>query len=176
MRRSRSGDAGAFEELVHRWQGPVARLVGHFLGPTADVDDLCQEVFLRVLRNCERYEESHAFSTWVYRIALNVARDTRRHERRRPREPLAAHDVPAMAASPEQNIERGETSEAVAAAIATLPEALREILVLKHFGKLTFAEVAATTGVPLGTVKSRMQSALNQLRGELRRRGISDAE
>ena len=176
MRRCQVGDPVAFEELVRRWQGPVGRMVGHLLPPGADVDDLCQEVFVRVLRAREHYQPSHAFSTWMYRIALNVARDSRRRAGRRPQEPLAARDVASVEPGPADTLERQETSTAVAAAVAALPERLREVLALKHFGKLSFSEVAIATGLPLGTVKSRMQAALVQLRVELRRRGLTDSE
>jgi RNA polymerase sigma-70 factor (ECF subfamily) len=176
MRRCRQGDAAAFELLVRRWQQPVGRIVSQLLGPRADVDDLCQEVFVRVLRARERYRPSHAFSTWMYRIALNVARDSRRRDARRPQQPLADHDVSSPAPLPADALVQHETADSVAAAVAALPESLREVLVLKHFGRLSFSEVAVATGLSLGTVKSRMQAAMKQLRGELRRRGLTDSE
>ncbi|HEY2840058.1 MAG TPA: sigma-70 family RNA polymerase sigma factor [Pirellulales bacterium] len=173
MSRCRQGDAVAFEEIVRRWEQPLGRMVGHLAGPGADVDDLCQEVFVRILRARERYRPSHAFSTWVYRIALNVARDNRRREVRRIQQPLDAHDQPSIAPSPADEIEMLETSQIVDAAVRALPDELREVLVLKHFGKLSFAEVAETTGMPLGTIKSRMGVALRELRLELSRRGVT---
>src|SRR6516165_10784532 len=81
----RSGDAAAFEKLVRRWQQPVARLLFHFLGRHDLVADLCQEVFLRVYEHRARYQESGAFAPWLYRIALNVARDAQRRRRVQPR-------------------------------------------------------------------------------------------
>jgi RNA polymerase sigma-70 factor, ECF subfamily len=176
MRRCRQGDAAAFEQLVRRWQEPIGRIVGHLLGPRAEVDDLCQEVFVRVLRACERYQPSFAFSTWMYRIALNVARDSHRRDKRRPQQPLADHDAASTALPPADVLARQETSNALSEAVAALPETLREVLVLKHFGRLSFSEVAIATGLPLGTVKSRMRTALEKLRGELRRRGLTDGE
>ena len=175
MSRCRLGDAVAFEEIVRRWEQPLGRMVSHLAGPRADVDDLCQEVFVRILRARERYRPSHSFSTWVYRIALNVARDNRRREVRRPHQALEAHDQPSAAPTPADAIEALETSQLVDAAVRALPDALREVLVLKHFGKLSFAEVAETTGVPLGTVKSRMVVALRELRKELQRRGLNES-
>jgi RNA polymerase sigma-70 factor (ECF subfamily) len=176
MCRYRQGDAAAFELLVRRWQEPVGRIVSHLLGPRADVEDLCQEVFIRVLRARERYRPSYAFSTWMYRIALNVARDSRRRDSRRPHQPLADYDATSPAPRPADALARNETTDAVADAVAGLPAPLRDVLVLKHFGGLSFSEVAIATGLPLGTVKSRMLAALKHLRGELRRRGVTDAE
>ena len=176
MHRTQCGDAVAFEELVRRWQHPVGRMVGHLLGPRADIDDLCQEVFLRVLRARERYHATYAFSTWVYRIALNVARDSRRREVRHPRESLGETDVASSASPPDAALAQHETAALVAAAVASLPDPLREVLVLKHFGKLSFNEVAVAAGLPLGTVKSRMQAAMKRLILELRRRGVTDTE
>jgi RNA polymerase sigma factor (sigma-70 family) len=175
MSRCRQGDAVAFEEIVRRWEQPLGRMVGHLAGPGADVDDLCQEVFVRILRARERYRPSHSFSTWVYRIALNVARDNRRREVRRAQQALHAHDQASAAPSPADAIEAQETAQIVDAAVRALPDALREVLVLKHFGKLSFVEVAEATDVPLGTVKSRMAVALRELRKELQRRGLTDA-
>ncbi len=176
MRRSRLGDPAAFAEIVLRWQGPVGRLVSQLLGRHADVDDLCQEVFVRVLRARERYQPSHAFSTWMYRIALNVARDSRRREQRRPQTLSVPHDVASSAPPAADLVAHDETSAAVADALTALPDELREVLVLKHFGKLSTAEIAITVNLPQGTVKSRLQAALKKLRGELLRRGLTDLE
>src|SRR5690349_6670456 len=97
MRRWQDGDTASFEEIVRRWQGRVGRLLARLAGPSA-APDLCQEVFLRLYGARARYREEGAFATWVYRIALNVARDAGR--RRRPdralsngRHPLD-HDAP----------------------------------------------------------------------------------
>jgi RNA polymerase sigma-70 factor (ECF subfamily) len=176
MSRCRQGDAVAFEEIVRRWEQPLGRMVNHLAGAGADVDDLCQEVFVRILRARERYRPSHSFSTWVYRIALNVARDNRRREIRRPQLALDAHDQASAAPTPADAIEAQERSQIVDAAMRALPDALREVLVLKHFGKLSFAEVAEAMDSPLGTVKYRMVAALRELRKELQRRGVTDAE
>jgi len=131
---------------------------------------------VRILRARERYRPSHSFSTWVYRIALNVARDNRRREIRRPKQSLDAQDQASSAQTPTDALSAHETAEIVDAAVRALPEILREPLVLKHFGKLSFAEVAETTGIPLGTVKSRVATALRELRSELNRRGVTGTE
>ncbi len=176
MRLSQQGDAAAFAQIVERWQGPVARIVSQLLGPRVDVEDLCQEVFVRVLRAGDRYRPSHAFSTWMYRIALNVARDFRRRQLRRPQTLATSQDLPSGALPTVDVVARGEEQETIAAALAALPNEVREILVLKHFGHLSSGEIAQLMNLPPSTVKSRLQSALKRLRGELQRRGLSPSE
>lgn len=176
MFRTQHGDAVAFEELVRRWQHPIGRMVGHLLGSHAEVDDLCQEVFLRVLRARDRYRATHAFSTWVYQIALNVARDSRRRSARRRQEQLPQTETVSSVPTPADALAQHETVSAITAAVEMLSDELREVLVLKHFGKLSFSEVAQATGLPLSTVKSRVQAAMKRLRSELIRRGIKEGE
>ena len=171
MHQCQNGDAAAFAELVGRWQGPIARMIGRLSVSRSDVDDLCQEVFLRVLRARDRYRQTGAFSTWIYGIALNVARDRLRRSRR---EPLALESQPLTGEpSPAERAGKSELARQVEDALQTLPDHLREVLVLKHFGKLTFAQVAEVTGSPVSTVKSQVQAGLERLRMELRKRGIS---
>src|SRR5687768_4100341 len=98
VRRWRRGEPAAFEELVRRWEQPVARFLYRFAGPAAPLQDLCQEVFLKVYRAGPGYRETGAFSTWLFQIALNVARDDGRRRRHQP-VPLADQDV-ASAADP----------------------------------------------------------------------------
>src|SRR5215211_6366204 len=128
-RRWRSGDAAAFDALVRRWQQPVARFVARLLGPAGPVADVCQEVFLRVYLSRDRYREEGCFSTWLYRIALNLARD---HARRLARRPVVLpEEVPAVAGS-DATWEHREIQEGIDLALARLPDPLREVLVLRH--------------------------------------------
>ena len=170
--------------LVRRWERPVRRILSR-LGSSQsgsktalDVEDLTQDVFLRVLSACERYQNSSAFSTWIYRIALNVSRDAFRRKRTQ-RKLLGNHQqsIPASRCElPESIVQKQELERTIAQALDGLPHKLREPLVLKHYGELTFTEVAEITGVPLGTVKSRVQKGLLQLHSELKRRGIDEHE
>jgi RNA polymerase sigma-70 factor (ECF subfamily) len=134
---------------------------------------MAQEVFLRVYGARDRYRGSGAFSTWLFRIVLNVARSAhRRRGRRRPPQPLDAREPASPAAGADEAVEQEEQSRAVEAAVAALPPRLRDVLVLRQFGELTFAQVARVTGLPESTVKSRVRAALDRLRAELKRRGI----
>jgi RNA polymerase sigma-70 factor (ECF subfamily) len=170
----RRGDPAAFEALVRRWQGPVARFLSRLVGRHDLVADLCQEVFLRLYLARERYRESGAFSTWLYQIALNVARDAARKDRRAARHlPEPPTEVQDLAAA---RYERRELAEAVARALAELPPPLREVLVLRHYEGLTFDRIARVLGAPASTLKSRFAAALERLRPKLEQLGWSREE
>jgi RNA polymerase sigma-70 factor (ECF subfamily) len=168
MAQWQQGDGAAFAALVRRWQQPVARFLGHLVGHTELVNDLVQEVFLRVHDAADRYRETGAFSTWIYRIALNVARDAGRRRRREPL-PLAGAEPPACTPAPETVCERHEVAEIVTRAVAELPEPLRLVLVLRHYEGMSFEEMARLTGTPASTLKSRFTAALDRLRRRLHR-------
>jgi RNA polymerase sigma-70 factor (ECF subfamily) len=168
IREWQAGDHRAFEALVFRWQPALARLLGRLVGRHDLASDLCQEVFLRVYLAGARYRETGSFSVWLYRIALNVARDAGRRARRLPG-PLPAEVDPAdPGAAAEALCQQHESAEIVARALAELPEPLREILVLRHYEDMSFASIARLTGVPVSTVKSRVAAALERLRVRLR--------
>jgi RNA polymerase sigma-70 factor (ECF subfamily) len=174
MNRCRDGDSAAFAELVHRWDSRVCRVLGRLTGNRAEVEDLRQEVFLRVLRAAPRYHANGSFSTWIYRIVLNLARDAAR--RRRPVEPLDEQTLMDFTPDPAVSAQQRELAAQVGQVLAELPQPLREVLVLKHFGNLTFAEIAGVLGEPASTVKSRARVALSTLHHQLSRRGLSDEE
>jgi RNA polymerase sigma-70 factor (ECF subfamily) len=171
----RQGDVTAFEALVRRWQQPVGRFLARLTGPAGPVQDLCQEVFLRVYLAGPRYRESGAFSTWLYRIALNVARDA---GRRRRREALALPDPgPASDEAPAETVcAQHELAEAMAQAVAELPQPLREVLVLRHYEERSFEEIARLLGTSASTLKSRFALALRRLRQQLQQLGWSHEE
>src|SRR5438128_6672400 len=125
MRRWQAGDAAAFEEMVRRWQGPIGRFLSRLASKPDQVADLCQEVFLRLYVKGPCYREVGVFSTWLYRIAMNVARDAARRCRHIPL-PLHGLDPPAPPASDTTSFENQELAEVMRQALAELPEPLRE--------------------------------------------------
>src|SRR5437660_5349838 len=129
IRRWQRGDEDAFADLVRRWQAPVGRFLARLVGRPDLVPDLCQEVFLRVYLARARYRPAGAFSTWLYRIALNVGRDALRRHRRDPY-PLPDVGPPDPDAAVETRCEQQELARAVADALADLPGPLREVLLL----------------------------------------------
>jgi RNA polymerase sigma-70 factor (ECF subfamily) len=175
MRSWQHGDSLAFETLVRRWQQPMARLFQRLLGRTDLIPDLCQEVFLKVYDARSRYRERGAFSTWLYRIALNVARDACR--RRRPEHvPLEGHEPADPSASADTQCQHDEAALLMMKAVGELPEALREVLVLHHYQGLNFEEIARLTATPASTLKSRFAAALIRLRTRLQEWGWDPEE
>ena len=173
MHRCGQGDAAAFEALVRRWEGRVEKVLRRLASPN-DAEDLKQETFVRVLLASRRYRPQAAFSTWLYRIALNLARDKAR--RRGPRVSLADCEPEASGDSPQATTERQEQRELVEGALAQLPDKLREVLVLRHYGELTFARIGDVLNESESTVKSRAKTALTRLYAELRQRGLTNGE
>jgi RNA polymerase sigma-70 factor, ECF subfamily len=171
LRRWRQGDPLAFESLVRRWQEPVARLLARLVTTPDAVPDLCQEVFLRVYQARGSFRGDAAVSTWIYRIAVNLARDAGRRHR------LGTVSLNGQEPSDDrQNLathcEISETAGLVARAIAELPESLREALVLRHYEQLSFEEMSRITGTHASTLKSRFSAALLRLRARLVELGL----
>jgi RNA polymerase sigma-70 factor (ECF subfamily) len=175
MRRWQSGDAGAFEELVRRWQGPMGRFLSRMASGPDQVADLCQEVFLRLYLKGPSYREAGVFSTWLYQIAVNVARDAVRRARRLPL-PLEGVDPAAPSDGAETASDYQELVEVMQQALAHLPEPLRQVLVLRHYENMSFEEMARVLKTPASTLKSRFAIALVRLRGRLKQLGWSPEE
>jgi RNA polymerase sigma-70 factor (ECF subfamily) len=168
VRRWQKGDASAFEDLVRRWQQPIARFLARHVGQVDLVHDLSQEVFLYLAKS--RYREKGTFSTWLYQIALNIARDAAR-KRKLPFVRLHDQDLSSNGTPISAQCEHQELSSAVAKALAGLPEPLREVLVLRHYEGLNFEEIGRLLNVPATTLKSRFSVALQRLRTHLEQQG-----
>jgi RNA polymerase sigma-70 factor (ECF subfamily) len=173
IRRWQRGDAAAVTALVDRWQKPVARFLMRLTGCPDRVPDLCQEVFLRLIRAAPRYRENGRFSTWLFQIALNVARDAARRQRRDP-QPLRDGDEPGGCQP--SIAEQKELAAAVARAVAELPPPQREVIALRHDQGMTFEEMAEVLNTPVSTLKSRFAAAVNRLRGRLGELGFGEIE
>jgi RNA polymerase sigma-70 factor (ECF subfamily) len=171
MRRVRVfGDPQAFAQLVARWETPVRRLCVRMTGDEHRGEDLAQEAFARVFANRSVYEDGRRFSTWLWRIALNLCYEWSRRAAVRGEQSLEPTDVEERGAAPGPH-ERAIASERAAmvrAALARLPEAHRAVVVLRQYEGLKFREVADVLNVPEGTVKWRMTEAMDQLARELR--------
>ncbi len=174
--RSMGGDLESFNQLVVRWEGPIYALAYRVLGREEDARDVCQEAFLRAFRALKGFKGQAKFSSWLYRITLNLCRDWMRRERRAP-VVQAPHDLDPLDLAAEQAA--GETVEDVAArrelarvvarAMAALPEEQRTAIILKEYHGLTFQEIAELLDCPLSTVKTRMYQGLAVLRRHLER-------
>ncbi len=167
IERSLSGDREAFRVIVLRYQGLLAEVVLRQTGDRSAVEDLVQEAFLRAYGALDRFDPRFALSTWLARIALNVARDQgrRRQVREAGLERLAVAPPGAGGGeTPDEAVARREAAAQVEKALATLPVEQREVVVLSVWGGLSQREIAAAREVPLGTVKSRMRAAFAKLR------------
>jgi len=172
--RSIGGDADSFNQLILRWERPIYALAYRTIGREEDARDVCQETFLRAFRALPGFRGQAKFSSWLYRIALNLCRDWIRRERRAPIvQPPEDVDVMELAAAsePSESIEdlvaRKDLSRAVERAMALLPDEQRTAIVLKEYHGLTFQEIAELLGCPLSTVKTRLYQGLTVLRREL---------
>ena len=172
--RSIRGDNESFNQLILRWERPIYALAYRTIGREEDARDVCQETFLRAFRALPGFRGQAKFSSWLYRIALNLCRDWMRRERRVPvvqaPEGVDLMDL-AAEAEPSESIEdlvaRKDLTALVERAMARLPEEQRTAIVLKEYHGLTFQEIADVVGCPLSTVKTRLYQGLTVLRREL---------
>lgn len=168
-------DEEAFEEIVVRYQHPLTTFITRFVGYGSHVEDILQDTFIRVWKHRRRYKTVARFSTWVYTIAGNLAKtELRRLKIRRSvyirtgGEPLEDEgvDVIDTTADPESDASREEIRRLVAKEMKRLPEAYRMAVILRDVNDKSYEEVSEILGVPVGTVKSR----INRGRARLQKR------
>jgi RNA polymerase sigma-70 factor (ECF subfamily) len=178
VQRCAAGDEDACAALVDEHQRLVYQLALHLLGDHDEALDLSQEVFLRVFRTIHRFRGQSALRTWIYRIAINQARNRMRWWRRRRRglqvsldDHVRAHgELPSesTATSPERVYRQKEVAGRIWQALEALPFDQKSAIVLREIDGLSYDEIAFSLGVAVGTVKSRLARARESLRGELR--------
>lgn len=177
--RSIGGDLDSFNQLVLRWERPIYALAYRVIGREEDARDVAQEAFLRAFRALGGFKGQAKFSSWLYRITLNLCRDWIRRERRTPITlapegvdiiELAGETAPSE--SIEELVSRRQLGRAVEKAMAQLPEEQRTAIILKEYHGLTFQEIADLLECPLSTVKTRLYQGLSVLRKQLRDAGI----
>jgi RNA polymerase sigma-70 factor (ECF subfamily) len=163
--RAARGDRAAFETLVTRHRQAVYRLCWSATGNHADADDAAQETFVRLFRSLSSYDASRPFAPWLRKIAWNTSLTVRRDARAGvPRLPESeAPEAVDPSPDPSAAAERKQETERVAGAMAGLPAELRTVLVLRAVEGLSYAEIAESTGVPAGTVMSRLSRARERL-------------
>jgi len=187
MTRFRAGDAGAFEALVRRHRAGVFSFLSRLLGDRARAEDLSQETWMKAIAAAPRWEERARFRTWIFSIARNLAvDDARRRAFRGTAQPLDASGRPGdpppdrwLAADdppPDRAAAAALLRPRLEAALASLPEEQREVFLLREYAGVPFAEIAAITGTPEPTVKSRMRYALAALQRKLEALGVGAGE
>jgi len=180
LERTRTGDELAFQEIVRRYRNPITNYVYRMIDDYDRAVDLSQETFVRVYMSVDRYQATYSFSTYIYRIAHNLAITELRQRKRRRLIPLPTFfsdkeseeievELPDhRQVQADSALIADERRAAVTRAIASLPEKYRAPLVLCDLEEKSYEEIASVLGVPTGTVKSRINRARNLLKEKLR--------
>jgi RNA polymerase sigma-70 factor, ECF subfamily len=173
------GDEEAFQLIVQRYRTPIINFLYRMLSDYERAVDLSQETFLRIYTSAHKYQATHCFSTYIYRIASNLAISELRQRKRRKwvsmftfwgkndEQEEREMEIPANLPLQDDVMVADERRQAVAAAIQTLPEKYRLTLVLRDVEGLSYDEISKVTGLSEGTVKSRINRARNLLREKL---------
>lgn len=175
MLRVRAGDAGSFEELLRRYRTPLVNYFNRMLRDPATAEDLAQEVFLRVYQARERYQPEAQFSTWLYRIATNLAINTRRDHREVDLKPGAegaqeeSADSRIVDSKPtaEQQLIARSRARLIRQALEALPENQRTAVVLHKYQDVDYRQIAKVLGISVSAVKSLLFRAYESLRERL---------
>jgi RNA polymerase sigma-70 factor (ECF subfamily) len=159
------GEQELFRDLVQRYQGRLVNYLYRLLRSTQEAEDLAQEVFFKVYRALDRYDPRYKFSTWLFRVAQNAAIDQIRKRRLQlvsmdrqgsGDDDLGTWEFPSSDPSPYGDLRNRERGEAIQTAIDGLPWDYRELIVLRHYGELSYDEIAKLKDMPLGTVKNKL--------------------
>ena len=172
-----AGTVEAFDLLVSRYKDPLTNYIYRFLGDMKECEDLLQETFLRVYRNRHSYRRIAKFSTWLYTIAGNLARSEYRKRKRRRLYSLQSVnrdeeefevEIPDETFSPDRHTESTIQDYYIQEALKQIPEEFREVVVLRDVQQLAYEEIAEITGLPMGTVKSRINRGRTKLQALLK--------
>ncbi len=175
IERIKQGDHQAFEVLVKQYSARVSNTIYHILGASSDVDDLSQEVFIKVYKYLGGFNQKAKFTTWLYRITVNTVYDYLRKMRHRKAvslEELEPEEPGRFTATPEsvtRNVEQQELQQLLHKLIQELPVKYRTVLVLKDIEGFTYQEIAGIMKCSLGTVESRLYRARMALRDKLKK-------
>ena len=168
VKRCCSGDRGAFEVLVLRYERPVFNAALRMLHDREEARDVAQTVFLKVYEHLNDYDSSHKFYSWIYRIALNESINSLQH--RRPLEALNP-EAPDREPGPEESLGQSQSHDCLLRALMTLSTEYRAVIVLRHFTGCSYEDASEILGVPEKTIKSRLFSARQQLKSALEAQG-----
>ncbi len=167
IRAVQNGDLVAFDRLVDRYKSRLMSVIGRMLSSHEEAEDVVQETFIRVYQHRQSFNFQHCFSTWIYTIALNLARNELRKRKK-----FKFYDISEMKGNEaEFAVEMKLPSrlpQALNTVIQGLPEKYRAAFILRDIQELPYDEVAKVLGIPLGTVKSRVNRARMMLRDKLK--------
>jgi len=175
--RVQAGEKSAFDLLVRKYQHKIAKLISRYIYDHAEVEDVTQETFIKAYRAMSGFRGESAFYTWLYRIAINTAKNHLVSQGRRPpNSDINSDDAEANEesgnlreiATPEHSALTNEIAETVMLAMHALPEDLRTAITLREIEGLSYDEIAAVMDCPIGTVRSRIFRAREAIDKELR--------
>jgi RNA polymerase sigma-70 factor (ECF subfamily) len=171
--RYASGDESAFREIINRYKNGLYAFLRRFLNRPELVEDVFQETFLQLFNSIESFDTSRPLRPWLFTIAANKAKDTLRKQQRTAAVTIGSiadsqemsfdevlNAITSTTSVPLDNIEKSETASQVRMIIANMPDNLREILVLAYFSKFSYKQMAQILSIPIGTVKSRLHTAV----------------
>ncbi len=171
--RYMAGDEDAFQELVNRYKNPLYAFLKRFLNRQELVEDVFQETFLQLYTSKEKFDTSRPLRPWLFTIAANKAKDALRKMQRHAAMELGVvadaadvsiDDVVNLLTSykitPDEEVSKGETAQRVREIIANMPEKLRGILILAYFEQFSYKQMAEILSIPIGTVNSRLHTAV----------------
>lgn len=164
---SLAGDGDAFRELVERHYQMVLKVAYRALGSVPAAEDCAQDVFIKVHKKLRLYRADRPFVRWLHRVTANTVTDAIRRRRVDLSFDTLVHDPPSELADPAEAAAVRERRLAVRNAMATLPDRLRDALVLQVFHELSYQEIALVLNIPIGTVMSRIHNGKRQLRRRL---------
>ena len=171
VHEAREGNLLCFDELVDRYREKALRLVTSTLGPREDVEDIVQEVFIKVYRSLDRFRGDASFSTYLYTVTVNRCRDELRKSKIRKffsfEEWFSTDEGMDLSEANGQTLERNERVQAVRQAMSRLPAQVSMLLHLREIEELSYKELADVFNVEIGTIKSRLARARDRLREEL---------
>ncbi len=179
VERVQAGDKRAFELLVSKYERRVLRLIGRLIRDPAEMEDVAQEAFIKAYRAIPQFRGDSAFYTWLYRIAVNTAKNHLATQGRRPKpigdfhsgeegESFDVEDVVEDINTPDAVLHSRQVAETVNAAIEALPEDLRAAITLREIEGLSYEEIAQAMDCPIGTVRSRIFRAREAIAEQLR--------
>lgn len=176
--RAQRGDKLAFELLVDKYERKLQRLLSRLVRDPAEVEDVTQEAFIKAFRALPTFRGESAFYTWLYRIAINTAKNYLTAQGRKSSltvdfspedaESAGQHELARDSSTPEQEMMSRQVAETVNAAMDTLPEELRSAIVLREIEGMSYEEIAAIMNCPIGTVRSRIFRAREAIAERLR--------
>lgn len=175
IERTLAGETDTFSLLVRRWERPIYGLSYRMLGRDEDARDVCQETFLAAFRNLRKFRGDAKFSSWLYRIALNACHTKLRKQSVVTEQSIDQEDedgrryeIADESAEPlPDRLHRDQCAQYVRRALQALPGEMRQVIIMKEYEDLTFAEIAEILEIPVSTVKSRLYTGLQQMRVRL---------